>query len=324
MMKEHSHKATLLLLAGLLLIFGTGITAQAQFRVAPVTKIGNKLVCHLAGESKTLTPNTWLIYGLGFNGKYRETQEIFDKVSGYTKLTSNIYTVPVLEDINVEICPGNVNYIVYNADWLKAVYDETNSLWALYAIIAHEIGHYVKAHDRTEVGSKPPIELEADEYAGETLAKMGACLSDAQTAYRSKIMRNDQGSHTHPPTDQRLAAVKRGWERFGKICPSSWGELIQRDPSRTAPTQVDLTQAPMTITISGQGNTIYIVSGSSSANTGPLLISGQNNTETFYLENGRIAQVTVSGQLNKIYVSSELRDRVRVVKSGQLNEVIIK
>lgn len=204
---------------GFVLISGTISVTNAQLRVAPAKSIGNTITCHVGNDQYKLTPDKQLIIGISAAPNNVETQNVFDKIAEFTDLRRNIYTVPVTDDINVQICPGDVNYIVYNGSWLEKIYDETKSPWALYAIIAHEIGHYVKAHDRTALGSNPKIELEADEYAGETLAKMGACLSDAQAAFRSKLMGENQESHTHPPISDRLIAVKKGWDKFGN-CPA--------------------------------------------------------------------------------------------------------
>ena len=220
------YTSTVLQLAGVALILGCALNAQAQFRASPVKSVGDKITCHVGGSTYTLTPNKRLIYETSFAANYAEIQDIFERVTGYTELRSNIYTIPVIEDINVEICPGDVNYIAYNADWLKALDREANNQWAIYAIIAHEIGHYVLAHDRTAVGSDPTIELQADEYAGEVLAKMGACLSDAQAAFNSRIMQRQRGD-SHPPISERLAAVERGWSKFGKC--ATRGNLPRQD-----------------------------------------------------------------------------------------------
>lgn len=138
----------------------------------------------------------------------------------------------------MQICPGDGgrNYIAFSPTWLKKVYDETQNKWALYGIIAHEIGHYVKGHQNTAVGSNHTVELEADEYAGVILAKMGASLLNAQTAYRSKIMASLE-SHTHPPIAQRLAKVKEGWERGKRMPPISPVSLTSSDKLRHSNSQ---------------------------------------------------------------------------------------
>lgn len=229
MLKRHSHREALLSLAGLTLFLTLGATAQAQFRIAPIKSIGETITCHVGGKSYELQPAQGLIAAKSFVGKTAETQSIFNKITPYTKLRKNIYTVPVEDDINVEICPGAVDYIAYNATWLTTLYNETNNQWALYAVIAHETGHYALSHDRTSLGSDPAIELEADEYAGEVLAKMGASLSNAQTAYRSRIM-DAREDHTHPPIAERLAAVERGWKKIRTVESPAERIVIKRGP----------------------------------------------------------------------------------------------
>jgi len=317
-MRRYLYKAALLFFIGLVLIFGTGIIAQAQLRAAPVKNVGDSITCYVGNEKYKLTPDKALIIAISAAPNNIETQGVFDKISEYTDLRRNIYLIPVEDNINVQICPGDVNYIAYNGKWLERIYDETKTPWALYAIIAHEIGHYVKAHDRTSLGSNPQIELEADEYAGEVLAKMGACLSDAQAAYRSKLMGANQESHTHPPINERLIAVKKGWDKFGK-CPTPQVNLPQPTSA-----QVDFSQLSLRINIYGQLNTVYILPASTSATIGEFNISSQLKSHTYFLQKGTVAEVFLYGQSNKVYVSRELAKYIKFTQPGQLNEVIIK
>jgi hypothetical protein len=335
------YTSTVLQLAGVAVILGCVLNAQAQFRAAPVRIVGDKITCHVGGSTYDLTPNKRLIYETSFAANYAEVQEIFESVTGYTKLRSNIYTIPVIEDINVEICPGDVNYIAYNADWLKALDRDANNKWAIYAIIAHEIGHYVLAHDRTAVGSDPAIELQADEYAGEILAKMDACLSDAQAAFNSRIMQRQRGD-SHPPIAQRLAAVERGWSKFGKCA------------TRASMSRHDSSQPYLKMDVDGRLNTIYIraatesssgtivsststsnansnnsgsstqsVSDSVSGDTRSVIVNGDHVVKTLYLELGKTAVVNLWGQNIKLFISSQISDRVKVNDRGVSNEVII-
>ena len=207
------------IMAALITLFAVLTPIQAQIRIAPVTSIGDTVTCHVGGRSFEYRPDHSLISARSWTGKAYEAQAIFDRVSGYTNLRTNIYTVPVTNStVNVEICPGEKNYIVYNADWVRKLYSETNNLWVLYAVMAHEAGHYVLGHQHTALGSNLEIELQADEYAGEVLVKMGASLEDAQAAFKSEKM--GPPSHTHPPINQRLDAVKAGWSKAGKSRPA--------------------------------------------------------------------------------------------------------
>ena len=76
--------------------------------------------------------------------------------------------------------------------------------------MAHEIGHHLEAHTIRPGGSNPPDELEADEFSGWVLRRLGAALQDAQAVFKTS---SSTGSSTHPPRDARLAAVAAGWDR---------------------------------------------------------------------------------------------------------------
>jgi hypothetical protein len=85
--------------------------------------------------------------------------------------------------------------------------------WASIAILAHEIGHHLNGHTLLGSGSQPPLELEADEFSGFVLRKMGASLSQAQSAM--KIAADTRASRTHPAQQDRLTAIAEGWNKAG-------------------------------------------------------------------------------------------------------------
>src|SRR6185312_2225684 len=78
-------------------------------------------------------------------------------------------------------------------------------------ILAHEIGHHLDGHTEAGLKSCPAIELEADQFAGFVLGKMGATLQQSQLAmyYISTIA----SSKTHPGRYDRLAAIEKGWNK---------------------------------------------------------------------------------------------------------------
>ena len=105
-----------------------------------------------------------------------------------------------------------VNYILYNPNYFKKIYKNVEEIWADRAIFAHELGHFHHNHYMRGLGSTPPLELEADEFAGEVLAKMGATIQQAKAAFASPEMRSE-GGHSHPATTDRLVAVEKGWRK---------------------------------------------------------------------------------------------------------------
>jgi hypothetical protein len=102
-------------------------------------------------------------------------------------------------------------YILYNPSFIAAMDKAAGSRWASVAVLAHEIGHHLHGHTLDGKGSLPSIELEADEFSGFVLRKMGASLSESQVALR--IMAGTKATRTHPGRSDRLLAVANGWNR---------------------------------------------------------------------------------------------------------------
>lgn len=78
----------------------------------------------------------------------------------------------------------------------------------------------------------------------------------------------------------------------------------------------------LSITVSGQLNKITIRQTSGAGDSGNYSVSGMYQDKTFYLPAGKKATVSLSGQLNKLYISSSIFGNVTYYSSGQLNNVI--
>jgi hypothetical protein len=101
-------------------------------------------------------------------------------------------------------------YILYNRQFVAAVNNAVKTDWAAVSILAHEIGHHLNGHTLSRGGSNPQDELEADEFSGFVLRKMGASMADAQAAMR--LLSDEEGSYTHPGRSARLASISKGWQ----------------------------------------------------------------------------------------------------------------
>ncbi|MDB5252309.1 MAG: hypothetical protein JWP27_1478 [Flaviaesturariibacter sp.] len=101
-------------------------------------------------------------------------------------------------------------YLLYNPTFINDLVRRTGNKWAAVSVLAHEIGHHLNGHTVTGTGSQPAVELEADEFSGFVLRKMGASLADAQAAMR--ILAGQTASATHPAQYDRLASIARGWQ----------------------------------------------------------------------------------------------------------------
>jgi hypothetical protein len=102
-------------------------------------------------------------------------------------------------------------YILYNPQFIKDVNAATKNKWASIFILAHEVGHHLEGHTLLDINSKPWIELEADEFAGFVLHKMGASLQQSQLAMY--YISNLDASKTHPGRADRLTAIEKGWDK---------------------------------------------------------------------------------------------------------------
>ncbi len=101
--------------------------------------------------------------------------------------------------------------ILYNPAYVEWLNKLTKDKWAVMLLLAHEVGHHLNGHTIRKGGSSPKVELEADEYAGFILFKLGATLEDAQ-----KVMNYIAGNNTsatHPGKMARKQAIQSGWNK---------------------------------------------------------------------------------------------------------------
>ena len=115
-------------------------------------------------------------------------------------------------------------YILYDREFMKEITNKTSS-WSDLVILAHEIGHHVNGHTldlvvyATEQAEAPNLEesrnmeIEADEYAGFVLCKLGASLQEAQAAIKLVSSEDDDTYSTHPSLSKRLLAIERGYNK---------------------------------------------------------------------------------------------------------------
>ena len=107
-------------------------------------------------------------------------------------------------------------FILYDNEFFNRITQQTRNDWSAISILAHEVGHHLNGHALNDEGSNHKWELDADEFSGFVLARMGSSLEDAQSAVNS--LKNENATATHPAKSDRLAAVAKGWKRgSGKL-----------------------------------------------------------------------------------------------------------
>ncbi len=132
---------------------------------------------------------------------------IMDAMGLESKFKIKVANVP-----NVEATiKHHERYILYNPEFVNKVNEVTKDKWASIFILAHEVGHHLDGHTEAGLRSCPAIELEADQFAGFVLCKMGATLQQSQLAMY--YISNMASSKTHPGRLDRLAAIEKGWNK---------------------------------------------------------------------------------------------------------------
>ena len=102
-------------------------------------------------------------------------------------------------------------YILYNPEFISELNAVAKNKWATTALLAHEVGHHLNGHTIKKSGSNKEVELEADEYAGFILNKMGASLAEAEEVMYYVAKQED--TKTHPARSSRILAIQKGWLR---------------------------------------------------------------------------------------------------------------
>jgi hypothetical protein len=127
---------------------------------------------------------------------------------------------------------GSQRRVLFNPAFLQQLHQVTGTPWGAYSVMAHEIGHHLQGHTIMPGGSRPGLELQADEFSGFITSRMGATLEQAQLAMSRLVQ--EQGSATHPGRSTRLAAIKTGWDRARSLQTSAPGGA-PLPPIRTDP-----------------------------------------------------------------------------------------
>jgi hypothetical protein len=162
---------------------------------------------------------------LGFQDNV-EAKNALDKICDAAGLVNNYVLMPCP---NIGTClatsKDNIPMILYDNEFLSKIKSygfsekkitnnnsNNNVDWTSLTILAHELGHHVNQHfSKLRSGSDYILsnELEADEFAGKALYKLGATLEQTKAAYYSVSV---EASFNHPSRSNRLQAIEKGYK----------------------------------------------------------------------------------------------------------------
>ncbi|UOQ64605.1 membrane-binding protein [Hymenobacter volaticus] len=170
-------------------------------------------------------------------------------------------------------------FLLYNPDFVAAVNRAGRSDWAGISILAHEMGHHLNGHTLKPGGSNPTDELEADEFSGFVLRKMGASLAEAQAGMA--VVSDEEASPTHPGRSTRLKAISDGWQRASQqIAASNHATAPSAAPAIVSNTPAVLPGR----TNSGAGTPVVMASNGQMSLVGKITFRNKPN-QPFYLTN---------------------------------------
>lgn len=126
-------------------------------------------------------------------------------------------------DNAVAVSYKGVRYILYDKEFMNSVSSGNN--WSNLFILAHEVGHHINGHsldlllyatetvEAATLAGRRQQELEADEFAGFILGKLGASLPQTKQAVNLLATDNDDTYSSHPSKSKRLSSISLGYNK---------------------------------------------------------------------------------------------------------------
>ena len=192
------------------------------------------------------------------------------------------------------------------------------------SILAHEIGHHLYNSLSGKSNKGLATELEADQFSGYVLEKMGATLEEAQAAMN--VLATPYATATHPARSDRVNSIASGWQTAGGIIPETETvseNVVKTQPSRSRDNDVAVPAVSVLARVqfnNAPGKDFYITKrlnvvqvendevsllGSLSRSTDksyPFIISGTNGYRLYISSDGQIvnAKGNVIGKVTEV------------------------
>ena len=137
---------------------------------------------------------------------------------------SKTFVLAPCDGINnaLAISMAGERYISYDRAFMNKINGGND--WSNLFILAHEVGHHVNGHsldialyasdiiEPKTLAQKRNQELQADEFAGFILGKLGATREQAISTF-SQLRDKDDSYSTHPTKSKRVKAVTTGFDK---------------------------------------------------------------------------------------------------------------
>ena len=168
-----------------------------------------------------------------------EAERALTRIMNASGLAKNFALIPCDNISNaVAVSYRGERYIIYDKKFMSLISSRTND-WSNLTILAHEVGHHLNGHsidlsmakivEPKSLAEKRRQELEADEFAGFIMAKLGAPLSSVLSSISLITTDDDDTFSTHPKRSRRLERLRVGYnkEKEDKSLVNSKTETIK-------------------------------------------------------------------------------------------------
>lgn len=179
----------------LALIIGISSTATSQRKV--------KLKYTVCAFNKPLETDE--IYEWDANN---QILEYVNKICNAAYIVPNFRVLRASVDNSIATIDSNNNRVIY---YSQAFFQSLESETYKMAILAHEIGHFVNNHTFSKNDRRPTDELEADQFAGSILCKLGYNINDTKKLLMELC--STQGEGYYPARLARIEAFNYGFEK---------------------------------------------------------------------------------------------------------------
>jgi Zn-dependent protease with chaperone function len=161
-------------------------------------------------------------------------QQAMEEIVSHTGVKSNFTVAPAnIPNALAYINNSGARLLLYNPTFMENVHARVCKDWGVYGIVAHEVGHHMQGHILRSMDMNfHQLELEADDFTGFVLYRMGATLEEAQRSTAN--LSQPQDTATHPGTARRLEAIKAGWMRARGVAVDETYHDAQRQQREAA------------------------------------------------------------------------------------------
>lgn len=128
---------------------------------------------------------------------------------------SKRFIIAPCENINnaLAVVDNGIRYILYDPEFLNSI-SNNSKYWGNMSILAHEVGHHINGHTLSNSLSayeNKLQELEADEFSGFVMHKLGATLEQATETIAAIAEDGDDSYSSHPNKERRILAITKGY-----------------------------------------------------------------------------------------------------------------